>query len=154
VQQADVAPLRKLLRSLCRPGQRRLHFKKERDSRRREILSALVAAKLVIARVYATRPPGPGARADCLLAAVPDLIDLNVGELILEHCEPRQEARDRQVAARRRPEVRRVFVYRHAAPASEAGLWVADAVAWAYGAGGDWRRRVRPLIDNVWELDR
>jgi hypothetical protein len=31
-------------------------------------------------------------------------------------------------------------------------LAAADAIAWAYGAGGDWRRRVAPSIDVVVDL--
>jgi hypothetical protein len=39
-------------------------------------------------------------------------------------------------------------------PDEEPLLWVSDAVAWAMGAGGDWRRRVEPMIDEVVRLGR
>jgi hypothetical protein len=39
------------------------------------------------------------------------------------------------------------FVYEHLAARLEPNLWAADAVAWAYGAGGDWRRRILGLVD-------
>ena len=38
---ADLSATRKLLRALILPGQRRLHMKDERDSRKREIVAAL-----------------------------------------------------------------------------------------------------------------
>lgn len=38
------------------------------------------------------------------------------------------------------------LTYEHMRPHEEPILWVSDAVAWAYGAGGDWRRRVTPAV--------
>ena len=49
-----------------------------------------------------------------------------------------------------RPGQRRI----HLSPYEEPLLWVSDAVAWAVGAGGDWRRRVEPMIDEVVRLRR
>jgi hypothetical protein len=31
-------------------------------------------------------------------------------------------------------------------------LWVADAIAWAHGAGANWRLLIEPVIDDVTEL--
>jgi hypothetical protein len=42
VVEGDVEPLRRVVRGLVLPGQRRLHMKTERDSRRRQIVAALV----------------------------------------------------------------------------------------------------------------
>ncbi len=44
VPPGDLAPLRSVVRGLVLPGQRRVHMKDERDSRRREIAAALVDA--------------------------------------------------------------------------------------------------------------
>ncbi len=33
-------------------------------------------------------------------------------------------------------------------------LWVADAVAWAYGASREWRLRADALIDHVQNVDK
>lgn len=43
--------------------------------------------------------------------------------------------------------------YEHLAPHEEPLLWVADGVAWAWGAGTDWRRRVAPLLADVRRID-
>ena len=43
--------------------------------------------------------------------------------------------------------------YVHLPAHQEPLLWSADALAWAYGAGGDWRRRVDPLLDMAVVLE-
>jgi hypothetical protein len=35
---------------------------------------------------------------------------------------------------------------------TESLLWIADSVAWCFGAGGEWRKRVDP-ITSVVDLD-
>ena len=61
---ADLDPLRRLVRSLVLPGQRRLHTKDESDPRRRAIASA-IAASGVQATIYdAGGGTGPGATAE------------------------------------------------------------------------------------------
>jgi hypothetical protein len=34
-----------------------------------------------------------------------------------------------------------------------SALWVSDAVAWCHGAGGDWLRRIAPLVVSTTALD-
>ncbi len=31
-------------------------------------------------------------------------------------------------------------------------LWVADAIAWAHGAGGNWRLLIESVVEGVTEL--
>jgi len=45
------------------------------------------------------------------------------------------------------------LAYEHIHSSSEPILWISDAVAWSYGAGPDWRRRLDPIIDRVVRLD-
>jgi hypothetical protein len=33
-------------------------------------------------------------------------------------------------------------------------LWVPDAIAWAYGCGGEWRRRSQPVVVDVVDVDQ
>ena len=42
--------------------------------------------------------------------------------------------------------------YEHFQPHEDPALWIPDAVAWCFGAGGDWRRRIDPLVDKVLDL--
>jgi hypothetical protein len=37
----------------------------------------------------------------------------------------------------------------HVQPQQEPLLWLPDIIAWAYGRGGEWRRSVESLIENV-----
>ncbi|GAB90929.1 hypothetical protein GORHZ_119_00580 [Gordonia rhizosphera NBRC 16068] len=45
------------------------------------------------------------------------------------------------------------LVYEHQRPAAEPMLWVSDAVVWCYAKGGEWRRRVQPVINSVTIVD-
>lgn len=150
----ELATARGKLRELCKPGQRRLHMKDENDSRRREILSTLGGLGLSI---HLYRAPVAGrpirtSRDDCLRALIPELARLNVARLVIESCS--QDHRDNQViqplagalvAAGR-------FAWVHCAPSGEPLLWAADAAAWAYGKGGDWRRRLEGIVDQVTDV--
>jgi hypothetical protein len=46
-----------------------------------------------------------------------------------------------------------LFAFRHAGAHEEPLLWLPDAIAWAVGRGGDWRRRAEPLLEKVVELE-
>jgi hypothetical protein len=46
------------------------------------------------------------------------------------------------------------FSYAHVPPTTEPMLWVPDAIAWAYGNGGDWRRRAARLITDTVDVDQ
>ncbi len=37
--------------------------------------------------------------------------------------------------------------YEHYAAPQDPALWIADAIAWSYSAGGTWRTRLRPILD-------
>ncbi len=52
VANGDVDELRRLVRAFCMSGQRRCHFVHERDSRRRQIIDALVTSGQVTALIY------------------------------------------------------------------------------------------------------
>jgi hypothetical protein len=52
VANGEVDALRRLVRSFCLPGQRRWHFVHERDSRRRQVLDAVVTSAQVTALIY------------------------------------------------------------------------------------------------------
>ncbi|CAM3450824.1 hypothetical protein KIPE111705_09375 [Kibdelosporangium persicum] len=140
---------RTLLRGLCLPGERRLHFKMEKDSRRRFIISRLVAAGFHV-RVYFGKGPSEAVRGVLLEQVVADAIDLGVRRLILDSRDPGGNARDRSRLART-PVREHDLMYEHLPSSSEPGTWIADAVAWCHGAGGDWRRRVDPLVEHVFD---
>jgi hypothetical protein len=44
------------------------------------------------------------------------------------------------------------LVYEHVDSTSESLLWVADIVAWCFGAGREWRKRIDPIVSTVVDL--
>lgn len=119
------------LTELRKPGQRRLHLNKEQDPRRRLILDR-IAALPVRAHVYAQSGPAPQARRTCLTDMTADLLKVGARRLVIE--------------LRRQQRVGDLD-FEHLAAKFEPILWAADAVAWGYGADGDWARRIQPLVD-------
>lgn len=142
----DVDDLRRLVRSFCLPGQRRWHFVHERDSRRRQIVDALVQSGQVTALDYHGKGRDAEVRAECLRRVVAPLIALDVTRLIIESREGRDH-RDRRVLIeqlREHPDT--AFGYDHMPPHGDPLLWIADALAWCSSAGGAWRERVATIV--------
>lgn len=150
----DLRRHRKLLGRLLMPGQRELHFKREKTDRRKAILSKLVVCGPVV-RIYEVdcAESEEQARTACLIKLVGDLLDQGATRLVLDS----REVRDRHD----RMAIRRILgkhpskdlVYEHLDSTSDPLLWIADVVAWCYGAGGEWRRRAAPLVACVVDLD-
>jgi hypothetical protein len=132
VEPAYVTSARKQLNSFRLRGQRELHFAQENQSRRR----ALVDWPTSVSRTGSKRTAE----------------------------NRRTSTRDRQPRRTRRHDtttIQRIlgdhpsrwnFSYEHNDSKLEPLCWVADAAAWCFGAGGDWRRRIMPIIDDVTEL--
>lgn len=143
----DAHRLRAGVRALCRPGQRRFHFAKERDSRRRAILSALTELG-VLTRVYRCSSVDEPGRAACLTALVDDVLTIGAQQLTFES-RSAQDRFDEVVIAAALRASGATLTYLHVNPHGEPLLWVPDAVAWAFGRGGDWRRRTEPLVEKL-----
>ncbi|GAB92184.1 hypothetical protein [Gordonia rhizosphera] len=96
--------------------------------------------------------PRRGRRA-ALEAVVGDLAAVSATRLVIEQDDSLLAA-DRAVlyTAVRRHGVPQL-VYEHQRPAAEPMLWVSDAVVWCYAKGGEWRRRVQPVINSVTIVD-
>ncbi|WP_367134667.1 hypothetical protein [Saccharothrix sp. HUAS TT1] len=149
-QPRDLDPVRTALRAKVKRGQRRLHFYKEGESRRREII-ALLHDLGVRARIFACEHPDDrSARRLCVAAAGHYLININAARLVLESC-AHQDAEDRHTLALVK---RKIFelTYEHFRAHEDPMLWASDAIAWSYGAGGEWRRRVTGLVEKVHQL--
>ena len=144
-------PLRAALRGLRRPGQRRIHFSGEQDPRRRELLSAICGLDLTV-RIYASPRSVKESRELCLSALVADIAPAGASLLVLEGRESMNHRDVRTIDAALRKHGSGRLEYRHQSPYEEPLLWVSDAVAWAAGAGGDWRRRIAPILEEVVRL--
>ena len=145
VRQRDLHSVRAALRDMVKPGQRRVHFAKESDSRRGEIVTRLHALDIG-ARIWSCRHPDDrSARRACLTAAAGHLLDSGTTRLVLESCQHQDALDCRTLAAVVGKAVD--FTYEHLKPFEDPVLWVSDAVAWCHGAGGEWRRRVAGLVE-------
>jgi hypothetical protein len=152
VANGDVDALRRLVRSFCLPGQRRWHFVHERDSRRRQILDAILASGQATALIYYGKGRDTEIRAESFRRMVDPLIDRNVVRLIIESREGRDDL-DRQVLVghlRGRPDS---FLYDHMPPHGDPLLWIADALAWCSSAGGPWQERIDAITTSQ-DVDR
>lgn len=140
---------RKTLRGLIMRGQRRLHFTHERDSRRQQILDAVLPLTAEVTIYDGSAHPRRRQRDACLEALVADLAAASRRMLVLEQD-------DSVLAADRRLLYRRVrelgcedLVYRHHRAHEEPLLAIPDAIAWCWQRGGRWRDRVRELVGDV-----
>jgi len=148
----DLDSVRRLLRDLVLPGQRRLHMKNENDQRRRVIASA-ISVSGVTATVYDAGRRYRNERerrAACLRALVDDTAQRGDAMLVLEQDDTLLSwDNQRLIEYTRAAGCRDTLRYEHRRAASELLLAVPDAIAWCWAKGGDWRRRVEPIVGAV-----
>ena len=144
----DVKAADRELRALLKPGQRRLHFKSESDSRRRLILSRVCELDVRVSVWIVRRRPDKEARPLSLGALVEVAVRDGVAQLFIERDESLERADRRLIAGIVGRESASEFLYRHVAPHEHPLLWVSDAVAWCYSNGGDWIRRVETIVEH------
>lgn len=147
VANGDVDALRRLVRSFCLPGQRRWHFVHERDSRRRQIIDAIIASGQVTALIYYGKGRDTEIRAESFRRMVDPLIDRNVVRLIIESREGRDDL-DRQVLVGQLRGHPAALLYDHMPPHGDPLLWIADAVAWCSSAAGIWQERIQAITTS------
>lgn len=134
------------VRQQVRPGQARIHFAKMQDRDRRSFLAALLPLPVTALFVEA-RGPEVQARSTCWTQLIPRMIELRTRSLVIERTEG-AELRDRHDILDGLIKLEAVgqLQYSHGRPHDQPLLWVADAVAWSAGRGGDWAARVRHLL--------
>jgi len=148
----DLAPLRRVVRGLVLPGQRRVHMSKESAPRRRLIAETIAASGVTAVIFDAGRIEGDELerRRGCLRAVIAHADDLGADRVVLEQDDSLLR-QDRQwlVEITRELACRDTLRYEHARAAAEPLLAVPDAIAWCWARGGDWRRRIRPAVTGV-----
>jgi len=148
----DLAALRRTVRGLVLPGQRRVHMTKESAPRRRLIADTIVRSGVtaVVFDAGDAYPSELDARQACLRGVISYADYAGATRLVLE--------RDDSLLAwdaRRLWEItgevgcRDTLRYSHARASEELLLAIPDAIAWCWAKGGDWRRRIRPVITGV-----
>lgn len=150
VPDRDLVDARRQLRGLLLAGQRRVHTAKESPSRRRLLLDAVGALEVSAVVLSARRPAGASralVRRRLLEAATVVVRDRGVTSWVLDRQDVAQASRDRQAIARVLGHDHPLR-YEHQPSHEDPLLWAVDALVWAFGAGGDWRRRVSHLIEG------
>jgi hypothetical protein len=154
VPTVSLASARRALRELVLPRQRRIHFRKERDSRRHVILDVVtgldVRATVYDASSYTSQILG---RAACLAALVADLAESNTERLVLE-TDDAAVGTDRALLYElvRKHDLGGTLRYHHMRAHEENLLSIPDALAWCWGRGGQWRARVSRLVTDMRRL--
>ncbi|MBT1608187.1 hypothetical protein [Curtobacterium flaccumfaciens] len=143
----DANGLRKEMRGLVLKGQRRIHFTSESDPRRRLILSKLVELGVRAHIVQSTANKQADGREECLMQLLDLAADNDYTRIVLERDASIEQA-DRRILYREVSSrgLRDSLVYDHMGAHDEPLLWIADAIAWSHAKGGDWRRRVEPML--------
>jgi hypothetical protein len=151
----DLDPIRRMLRGLVLPGQRRLHMKDENNQRRRSIATAISVSGVTATVCDAGRRyrNERERRAACLHALVIDAAQRGDAMLVLEQDDTLLSwDNQRLIEFTREADCRDTLRYEHRRAASELLLAVPDAVAWCWAKGGDWRRRIEPIVTDVREV--
>ncbi|MFF5990307.1 hypothetical protein [Prauserella flavalba] len=152
VEPAQLTPTRRELSKLLLPGARELHFNREKAPRRRKLADRIGRATGLDQVYSASCVPKTqeGARQRCLRQVAADLVDVGAHRLVLDSREHRDadDKRTLRQALGARPS-KTELTYEHLASTAEPLLWIADAVAWCHGAGGEYRRRVARIIAEV-----
>lgn len=144
----DVQAADRVLRDLLKAGQRRIHFRNESDSRRRQILSRMCTLDVRVSVWIVKQRSDKEARPLSLGALAEKAARAGAAQLIIERDESLERADRRLIADAIRRAGTSEMQYRHVAPHEHPLLWVSDAVAWCYSNGGDWIRRVDAMVES------
>lgn len=147
----DLRSARSTMRRMLLPGQARLHFTKERPSRRAQIADAVCATgvRIDVYDARGVRDPKQ-ARALCLERIVADLAASGATRLVIEQDDSLVKHDQRVLhAAVRAAEVVDVLSYEHLPARSEPLLWLPDAAAWCWAHGSTWRQRLSTVLGDV-----
>ncbi|MGY2007486.1 hypothetical protein ACW9HJ_10725 [Nocardia gipuzkoensis] len=106
----------------------------------------------VSAMIYEGHGPEVETRHECLVQLVTDLLDAKAERLVIESRQS-QDQRDRHCIAGVLRKASAQLPYTHVPPHTEPALWWPDAIAWAFGAGGNWKAMVTPLVRAVIDVD-
>ncbi|MEU1752479.1 hypothetical protein ABZ436_07475 [Micromonospora matsumotoense] len=147
---SDLAAARRTIRSLILPGQRRIHFHKERDDRRRQIIDAIATLSAQAVIFDATHHHNARAARDaCLVELVEHSAKINAARLILERDDSTFRADQRLLFEQtRRAGLSSIFRYEQLRAHEECLLAIPDALAWCWAKGGRWRNSVRRMVSE------
>lgn len=148
---AGLSEARRALTNLLLPGQERIHFNSERDSRRHVILRSLEETGMrgIVIRAELSLPPR-SQRRQCFQRLMNEAQTSRMLRICIEQDDSMLEF-DRHVMyeATRVRHLVPEFSYSWLRPRQEPLLWAADALAWSWARGGVWRERVRSGVTLI-----
>ncbi|SIQ66778.1 hypothetical protein [Micromonospora avicenniae] len=150
----NLSSARKVMRSLVLPSQRRIHFHKERDDRRRQIVGAINGLGVQAVILDASNHPNMKvARDACLVSLVAYAAKINAARLVIERDDSTLKA-DRRLLF---DEVQRAGLsdtlrYDHLRAHEECLLAIPDALAWCWAKRGRWRAAVQRTVVESHQL--
>jgi hypothetical protein len=144
---SQVNAARQIVAGFVLPGQRRVHFKSERDSRRAQLMAQFTELSIQ-AVIYQARDRvnEKAARDRCLTALVRDHMTRRVQRLVIEREESRLHS-DRLIIGAEAKDLEFEHLRAHEDPL----LAVPDGIAWCWGRGGHWRVKAKHLVTDVIE---
>lgn len=150
IGQGELSGLRSTVAGLRLPGQRRLHFAKERDGRRSAIIRTFARASLQV-RIY----DAAGFRTDklgrdaAIARLADDAVSMGATRLVLELDDSVLQSDRRIIGERLIKHNCRDLRYEHQRAYEEGLLAIPDAVAWCWAKGGNWRKAAEGIVTEV-----
>lgn len=146
----EVDAIRSDLRALLRPGQRRIHFRKESPSTRSAVLR-VIASYNVHTTVFISSDDEVTARSECITELARNALASRIAMLTFE-TDVSYRTRDSQSLQPVLKETANPIPWRHLSASNDAGLWIPDAVGWCLDhPDRRWRDAISRLsIERVW----
>lgn len=131
-------------------GQRRLHFHKEGNGRRKQILDAVTTLGIKAIIYDGSRHKSDKlARDACLARLIRDMVAINAERLVVEVDDPALKTDRALIYAHLRDANCTTLQYAHMRAYEECLLALPDAIAWCWARGGSWRARVSEVVVEV-----
>ncbi len=147
VNESEIARLRKTVRALVRPGQRSIHFYKEKNSHRRKLLSTYERLGFKTLIFESTHRNDLEARRECFDALIGVVAEFNILRLVIEKDVSILKFDEAMIEKLIRVNgLQDELGFEHFLRHEEPLLWVPDAVAWCANRGGEWRERASGLV--------
>lgn len=146
IQDADIPKVRKILRGECRARQRSIHFKKEADHRKKQLLALYEKHAIQTILVSSKSKDQKLAREECFERVIRYALSANVTRLVVERDDSIFVFDEIMIAAKIQQlnavgKVGFEHFYRNEEPL----LWIADSLAWCENKGGEWRKLITQI---------
>lgn len=141
-----LAGTRKILVQNLLAGQRSIHFRKESNRRRTQLIRKFLKLDIRIVVFIEKRAPSVNSRNLLIRQICEQSRHFKITELVIE-----LDQSSFNDDVKHLNEIRPAFIWDYRERHQEPILWVADAVAWCVNRGGEWERMVRPMIIETFE---